>query len=390
MRKRMLQQRQEEERLRMQEERQRQMSKQQEEEKRRAAEEERRQEELAQQEKQQQIYMQNQYRTYASNYGHIKQPASDDIEDQIEASTISFSSGEDGTNKRITIKFKKERTVETHEIRPAPETPAVQQPPIKVPGKKKSTQSRVKYSVLSSYDQPAAAAAPKFNGATSTTNNGFKTTSQMEDANLLLSFSGANDDSTSTTSFAAVAAANDDSFSSFSNNENSCNGFGSSTPARQPAKSKNWRKNLSFINDDSQSSEMTYIEDDEETRRRKLEKATQTIDTHLSRKSIDPFSSELCKAFLTKANFPNPSVENCSMLNHTMSKFVKGADVTLGGKEFYVDREVGRGTYGSVYRALNTTTNEIVALKYQKPANSWEFYVCQEVRKRCINADLVK
>lgn len=423
-RKRVLHQKQEEERMKMQQERQKMMQKQKDEDQKRQMEDERRQQEIADQERQRQTYLQSQQQymnrqeSFAqNNFPNKSTTASDDIEDQIEASTISFSSGENGANKRITIKFKKERTVETHEI------PAIPAPPItpaKVPSAKKK---RVKYSILSSYDNNQSS------DKTLTPYNGHSRR-QVDDANLLLSFSSNNDDSSSYTLMSSNATAtrvenngaipeflnNDDSYSNseFSNSlsgENSnqgsynFNGF-CSTPIRNHSvassktstpistnRLKGRGTNMSYLNDDSLSSEQNkaFFEEDEETKRRRLEKAIQTIDTHLARKSIDPFSNELCKAFLTKLDFPNrDTTENCVILRSYFPRFSKGQDVTLGDCDYYVDKEVGRGAYGAVFRAIKSDTKEIMALKYQKPANSWEFYVCQEVRKRCKNTDMVK
>lgn len=129
---------------------------------------------------------------------------SDDIEDQIEASIISFSSGENDANKRITIKFKKERTVETPEIVPVPQAtmyPRRQQRYLLkcLLVKKKRKQS--KYSVLSmsSYDKTLT---PHNDSAT-----------KVED--FLLSYS-TNDDSAL---FTLMGTAQEDQESSMSNNE---------------------------------------------------------------------------------------------------------------------------------------------------------------------------
>ncbi len=43
----------------------------------------------------------------------------------------------------------------------------------------------------------------------------------------------------------------------------------------------------------------------------------------------------------------------------------------------------------SSFRAINTNTGAVVALKYQKPPNNWELYICREVRKKITNYDMV-
>lgn len=414
-RKRILHQKQEEERVRLLEERQKAVAKQRDEQKRREMDEQRRQQDLADQERQRQQYLQSQaqYLNHAENSFPVQSSysiktaaiqQSDDIEDQIEASTISFSSGENGANKRITIKFKKERTVETHEIVPAPPAFAPTTVPIKVPSSSSGKKRKPKYSVLSSYDK------------TLTPNNG---ATKVDYANSMLSYS-TNDDSASYTLMGTAQENGQDEESSMSNSEFSnsisgensmqgynFNGLCSSTPIRNNHHSlassktstpvstnrlKNRASNLSYLNDDSQSSEQSsfFQMEDEETRKRRLEKALETIKTHLARVSVDPFSTELCKAFLTKLNFPNrDNTPNCCILSSYFPRFSKGMDITLGDCDYYVDREVGKGAYGAVYRGIKNDTNDVVALKYQKPPNSWEFYICQEVRKRCKNTDMV-
>lgn len=42
-----------------------------------------------------------------------------------------------------------------------------------------------------------------------------------------------------------------------------------------------------------------------------------------------------------------------------------------------------------LFRATNGNTGAIVALKFQKPANNWELYICHEVRKKIKNSDVV-
>ena len=37
----------------------------------------------------------------------------------------------------------------------------------------------------------------------------------------------------------------------------------------------------------------------------------------------------------------------------------------------------------------NTADGSVVALKYQKPPNSWELYICTEVKNRLKNSDIV-
>lgn len=400
-RKRILHQKQEEERNRLHQERLKTVVKQREEQKRKELEEKLRQEELENEERQKQQYLKSQAQYFnnanksfsdTSSYSTKTATHSDDIEDQIVASTISFSSGEHGNNKRITIKFKKERTVETQETKSSSSATV----PINVPsssGKK----NKSKYSVLCSYDKPASNGVSKVEDTNSL--GCYRTNNEPTLYTLMGTLQGNEQDEESSTS--------NSEFNNSISGENSMQGYNftsfCSTPIRINQHSiasvrtstnrlKKRTSNLSFINEDSQSSEQSsfFQLDNEETQKRRLEKAMEIIRSHMTRSSVDPFSTELCKAFLTKLGFPNrENTSNCCIINSYFPRFSKGMDITLGGSDYYVDKEVGKGAYGAVYRGIKNDTKDVVALKYQKPSNSWEFYICQEVRKRCKDTDMV-
>lgn len=207
------------------------------------------------------------------------------------------------------------------------------------------------------------------------------------------------------TSFSNISFAGDNSNGAFNFGGSSC-----STPLRQTSGGasktstpigsfrylKKHESNLSLgQNEDSMNStvvENSYFqaEQDEEAKRRRKEKALAIIDTHLEKPFLDPFSSELCKAFLTKIEFPmRENEDNYKVVNSNLPKLVKSQAASLGGTIYSIEKEVGRGSYGSVYRAVNTHSGAVVAIKYQKPANSWELYICTEVKKRIKNPDIL-
>lgn len=163
---------------------------------------------------------------------------------------------------------------------------------------------------------------------------------------------------------------------------------------------KKRESNLSYQNDDSMcslSSTMTgeqnsffAAENDAELQQRRLDKALATIRTHLDKPTLDPFNSELCKAFLTKIGFPSREHSDMyKLVSQPINKLGNTRMATLAGVPFQIEKEVGRGSYGSVYRATNANTGATVALKYQKPANNWELYICTEVHRRIKNPDVV-
>lgn len=150
-------------------------------------------------------------------------------------------------------------------------------------------------------------------------------------------------------------------------------------------------------NDDSMSSLISAeqnsffaAEHDDDLKQRRVEKALSTITTHLAKPNLDPFNSELCKAFLTKLNFP--SVEHsavCKLISTSIPKLNNTKVAQLANVPFNIEKEIGRGAYGSVFRATNAHTGDIVALKYQKTTNVWEVYISMEVKRRLRNHIIV-
>lgn len=47
-----------------------------------------------------------------------------------------------------------------------------------------------------------------------------------------------------------------------------------------------------------------------------------------------------------------------------------------------MEKQLGKGTYGTVFKGYDATNNKSVALKYQKPINKWEYYICRELKLR--------
>jgi checkpoint serine/threonine-protein kinase len=92
-------------------------------------------------------------------------------------------------------------------------------------------------------------------------------------------------------------------------------------------------------------------ENDEELKGRRMEKALASIEEHLGRRDIDPFNSELCRAFLVKLNFPNREYTNdYKITNVNLPKLSKNQNVPINGVNYQIEKEVGRGSYGAVYR----------------------------------------
>lgn len=64
--------------------------------------------------------------------------------------------------------------------------------------------------------------------------------------------------------------------------------------------------------------------------------------------------------------------------------------IYLGTEAYDLVKCLGKGTYGTVFSAVNSQTGQTVALKTQKPAWVWEFYITREIKNRLTNPHMVK
>uniref|UniRef100_A0A1Q3EY46 Putative mitotic checkpoint serine/threonine protein kinase n=1 Tax=Culex tarsalis TaxID=7177 RepID=A0A1Q3EY46_CULTA len=102
---------------------------------------------------------------------------------------------------------------------------------------------------------------------------------------------------------------------------------------------------------------------------------------------IDPFDPKLQEAFLEKMDFMSyiEELSTCCLVNK-VQPLAKGMIESVNEVKFSVTKKIGEGTFGTVYSAKNLTTGEQVAMKQERPANLWEYYICLELRAR-INHD---
>lgn len=261
----------------------------------------------------------------------------DDLEEQIEASTISFSSNGKSRDKKITIKFRKEKTTTIINSESNSNSSMTNAKIKEVPLEPSSTSSsinstkkkQVKKEIVRSYDGENTQFMPSATNSCSSVQNG----------------------ETQKHSFSKI-------------NFNGC-----ITPIKKPPASKTstpissykFLKNQSSfssnINDDSRSSfcgdqnSFFQADNDDDFKNRRIEKALATIDEHMKKRDVDPFNSELCRAFLVKLNFPNR--ENTSdylVTNTNLPKLMKNQTVPISDATYQIEKEVGRGSYGAVYR----------------------------------------
>lgn len=105
---------------------------------------------------------------------------------------------------------------------------------------------------------------------------------------------------------------------------------------------------------------------------------------------IDPFDPKLEAAFLEKINFMNyiEELSTCSLVNKILP-LSKGTTVCVHSEKFSVIEKIGEGTYGTVYCGKKVSNGEMVAIKQERPANLWEYYVCLELRSRINHDDIL-
>lgn len=320
--------------------------------------------------------------------------ASDDIEEQIEASTIRFSTGNGLSSKpkTITIKYRKEKPSIGGDFN-SPKVPSPTASHVK-PKKERKRKSKKLSKIIESpassngqsnyYGQTSNHYDNKYHEMTAPRSN------NIDDANLLLNIanmhSSSNDDSSySYSSNCAVPVqssylTNDDSFSnsdypsSYPYSAENSNGTypfsSSSTPIRSVNRESNSKSStphnfrilkkrtsdISYQNDDSMSSiteqsSFFAAENSVELKQKRLEKALSTIENHLKKSNFDPFNSELCKAFLVKKDFPSRDHDDMYKLVGTpISKLLNTKMALLANIPFQIEKEVGRGSYGSVFK----------------------------------------
>ncbi|EFA04692.2 mitotic checkpoint serine/threonine-protein kinase BUB1 beta [Tribolium castaneum] len=96
----------------------------------------------------------------------------------------------------------------------------------------------------------------------------------------------------------------------------------------------------------------------------------------------DPFKQSLIEMLLRRVNFPGPHRHGYCYLSSIPKLVVRKEVVNLGLDKYVIEKQLGKGTYGTVFRGIDLRTGNPVAVKFQRPANRWEFYICRELRSR--------
>nr|CAD7396045.1 unnamed protein product [Timema poppensis] len=97
---------------------------------------------------------------------------------------------------------------------------------------------------------------------------------------------------------------------------------------------------------------------------------------------IDPFDEVLKERLLTSVGFPQSRNQSFFILEATLPRLKISSNITLGNECYTLDSILGEGAYAKVYKASNFNNKKEVALKIQSSSCAWEFYICQEIRRR--------
>lgn len=133
-----------------------------------------------------------------------------------------------------------------------------------------------------------------------------------------------------------------------------------------------------------------------------LNETRQVIETHQKMAKVNPFDDDVKAAFLEQCYFVDymKSLDTCVMVKQLCPIYPKSR-LDIGDRTFDVQELIGQGNYGHIFRyffnvifyinklTLNSsasakckTTSKMYAMKQQRPANLWEYYICLEITSR--------
>ncbi|XP_055606747.1 uncharacterized protein LOC129754614 [Uranotaenia lowii] len=118
-----------------------------------------------------------------------------------------------------------------------------------------------------------------------------------------------------------------------------------------------------------------------------LNSTTNFIQYHTNFREIDPFDPKLQEAFLEKLDFMGyiEDLTTCTLVNK-VQPLSKGMVLEIRDEKFAIVKKIGEGTFGTIFCGKKLKNGETIALKQERPANLWEYYICLELRSR-INYD---
>lgn len=118
-----------------------------------------------------------------------------------------------------------------------------------------------------------------------------------------------------------------------------------------------------------------------------LDATRQVIQTHLIDADADPFDERVQAAFLEQCDFYDylRNLPACQLVQ-TVPLLRPRQHVRIAQRQLNVELLLGQGHFGHVFGARCEQTGEMWALKQQRPANLWEYYICLEIESRIADA----
>lgn len=111
----------------------------------------------------------------------------------------------------------------------------------------------------------------------------------------------------------------------------------------------------------------------------------------LPSRDINPFDKNLIAGLLKNLKFPQPHhADGYKRIDINLNKIVPSTMITLDTEAYDLEKCLGKGMYGTVFKAVNLQTNETVALKTQRPAWVWEYYIVREIKARLTNPHMLR
>ncbi|XP_055907569.1 uncharacterized protein LOC129942590 [Eupeodes corollae] len=114
-----------------------------------------------------------------------------------------------------------------------------------------------------------------------------------------------------------------------------------------------------------------------------LDQTQHVIDNICESKNVNPFNKELIDAFLSQVEIISfvKTLPTCKLVRK-VPPLKRDSQIELNGRVFNVNKLIGEGTFGSVYSAKESHSGKMFALKQERPANLWEYYICLEIQSR--------
>ncbi|XP_077258872.1 uncharacterized protein LOC143895515 [Temnothorax americanus] len=111
----------------------------------------------------------------------------------------------------------------------------------------------------------------------------------------------------------------------------------------------------------------------------------------LPSRDINPFDKNLIAGLLKKIKFPQPHhADGYKRIDTNLNKLVPSTMITLDTEAYDLEKCLGKGMYGTVFKAVNLQTGKAVALKTQRPAWVWEYYIVREIKTRLTNPHMLR